>query len=215
MLENQTLAIPFFILLGYLLGSIPSAVWIGKQFFGKDVRQFGSGNAGATNTFRVLGTKAGIIVLLADIIKGFLAVSIPIWSHIGFGYDGGISDLGMVCGISSVLGHLYPVFARFKGGKGVATGLGIMLAAAPFASLASVAVFVLIWLGSSYVSLASLLGALSFPFFLFLLFYPEGNILKIAAILLPLIIAYTHRGNIIKLMNGTENKTSPFAKKEP
>lgn len=201
------------IILGYLLGSIPSAVWIGKQFFGKDVRQFGSGNAGATNTFRVLGTVAGIIVLSADILKGFLAVMIPVWLQIGFNYKGGAEDLAMVCGVAAVLGHLYPIFAKFKGGKGVATALGIMLAAAPFASLSAAGVFLIIWLSFGYVSLASILGAVSFPIFLFTLFYPEGNILKVAAIILPLLILFTHRTNVSKLLKGTENKTTPFKKR--
>lgn len=201
------------ILIGYLLGSIPSAVWIGTRFFGKDVRQFGSGNAGATNTFRVLGTKAGIIVLSADILKGFAAVMLPIITETGFGHQGGVEDLGMVCGVAAVLGHLYPIFAKFKGGKGVATALGIMLAASPWASLSAVGIFVLVWLSFSYVSLASILAALSFPVFLFLFFFPEGNILKYAAVILPALIIYTHRTNIKKLWNGTENKTSPFKKK--
>lgn len=201
------------IVVGYLLGSIPSAVWIGTQFFKKDVRQHGSGNAGATNTFRVLGVKAGIIVLVADILKGYMAVMIPIITETGFGYQGGVEDLAMLCGIAAVFGHLYPIFAKFKGGKGVATALGIMLAAAPWASLSAAGVFVIVWLSFSYVSLASILAAVSFPIFLFTLFYPEGNIIKIAAVVLPLLIIYTHRTNIGKLLKGTENKTSPFKKK--
>lgn len=205
--------IGLFIAAGYLLGSIPSAVWIGTAFFGKDVRQFGSGNAGATNTFRVLGTKAGIVVLTADILKGYLAVMLPILTHRGFNYEGGVEDLGMVCGIAAVLGHLYPVFAKFKGGKGVATALGIMLAASPWASLSAVGVFLIIWLSFGYVSLASILAALSFPLFLFLLFYPDGFILKVAACVLPILIIYTHRTNIGKLWKGTESKTTPFRKK--
>ena len=200
------------IVAGYLLGSIPSAVWIGTKFFGKDVRQFGSGNAGATNTFRVLGKVAGTIVLLADISKGFLAVMIPIWAGIGFAHKGGVEDLAMTCGMAAVIGHLYPIFAKFKGGKGVATALGIMLAVSPWASLAAVGVFLMVWLASSYVSLASILSAVSFPVFLFIFFFPEGNILKVAAILLPILIIYTHRVNIGKLVKGTESKTTPFKK---
>lgn len=209
---NEWIYLALMVVLGYLLGSIPSAVWIGKTFFGKDVRQFGSGNAGATNTFRVLGTVAGTIVLTADILKGFLAVSIPMWTGIGFDYPGGLEDFGLVCGITAVLGHLYPVFAGFKGGKGVATALGIVLAASPFASLSAVGVFVVVWLASGYVSLGSILSAVSFPVFLFVFFHPEGSILKVAAILLPLLIIYTHRTNIGKLLKGTENKTTPFKK---
>lgn len=213
-MTNQWLAMIGLLLLGYLLGSIPSAVWIGKLFYKKDVRQFGSGNAGATNTFRVLGKTAGTVVLAMDILKGFFAVQIPLWLHVGFHTPGGLDDFAMLCGIAAVLGHLYPVFAGFKGGKGVATALGIVLAASPWASLSAVGVFVVVWLASGYVSLGSILSAVSFPLFLFLLFYPEGSILKIAAVLLPLLIIYTHRSNIGKLWKGTENKTTPFKKKQ-
>lgn len=211
---NDWLSMAVFLVLGYLLGSIPSAVWIGKIFFKKDVRQFGSGNAGATNTFRVLGKAAGTVVLAMDILKGFFAVQIPHWAGVGFRTPGGVDDFAMLCGIAAVLGHLYPVFARFKGGKGVATALGIVLAASPWASLSAVGVFLAVWLVSGYVSLGSILSAASFPLFLFLLFYPDGTIIKIAAVLLPLLIIYTHRSNIGKLVKGTENKTTPFKKKQ-
>lgn len=211
---NEWLPLAGFLLLGYLLGSIPSAVWVGKVFFKKDVRQFGSGNAGATNTFRVLGKTAGTIVLAMDIGKGFLAVQAPHWAEVGFSSPGGMDDFAILCGIAAVLGHLYPVFAGFKGGKGVATALGIVLAASPWASFSAVGVFLLVWLVSGYVSLGSILSAVSFPLFLFLLFYPEGTIIKIAAVLLPLLIIYTHRSNIGKLAKGTENKTTPFKKKQ-
>eukprot|EP01034_Spumella_vulgaris_P011448 gene11448-14567_t len=165
---NEWVWLVLFLLLGYLLGSIPSAVWIGKIFFKKDVRQFGSGNAGATNTFRVLGKTAGTVVLAMDILKGFFAVQLPHWAGVGFHTPGGMDDFAMLCGIAAVLGHLYPVFAGFKGGKGVATALGIVLAASPWASLSA------------------------------------GSIIKIAAVLLPLLIIYTHRTNIGKLLKGTE-----------
>jgi len=198
---------------GYFLGSIPSAVWIGIFLFGKDVRQHGSGNAGATNTFRVLGKPAGIIVLSLDILKGFLAVKIPYMLGIGFGYPGGVEDFSIVCGIMAVLGHLYPAFAGFKGGKGVATALGIMLAAAPLAILPSVAVFLMVWLLSSYVSLASISAAVCFPLILFIFFKPDGLVLSITALIVPLLIVYTHRTNLVKLLKGTENKTPAFKKR--
>lgn len=211
-MKNEWLPMVLFLLQAYLLGSIPSAVWIGKAFFKKDVRQFGSGNAGATNTFRVLGKTAGTVVLAMDILKGFFAVQIPMWAGTGFRTPGGVEDFAMLCGIVAVLGHLYPVFAGFKGGKGVATALGIVLAASPWASLSAVGVFVLVWLASGYVSLGSITAALSFPVFLFVFFYPEGSIIKIAGALLPILIIYTHRTNIGKLLKGTESKTTPFKK---
>ena len=211
---NEWLSLALCLVSGYVLGSVPSAVWIGKLFFKKDVRQFGSGNAGATNTFRVLGKTAGTVVLIMDIAKGFVAVQIPRWAGVGLDVPGGMDDFALLCGLAAVVGHLYPVFARFKGGKGVATALGVVLAAAPLASLSAVGVFLVVWLVSGYVSLGSILSAVSFPVFLFLFFYPEGIILKIAALLLPLLIIYTHRSNIGKLMKGTENKTTPFKKKQ-
>lgn len=202
-----------FITEGYLLGSIPSAVWIGIYLFGKDVRNYGSKNAGATNTFRVLGKQAGTLVLLADILKGYLAYSIPFWFEAGFQYPGGRFDLPMVCGLAAVAGHLYPVFAGFKGGKGVATALGIMLAAAPLTSLMAASIFLIIWLTWNYISLASMTSALSFPLFLFLFFEPEGYALPIASILLPLLIVYSHRSNIRKLLKGEESKMYLISRK--
>jgi glycerol-3-phosphate acyltransferase PlsY len=204
-----------FLFEGYCLGSIPSAVWIGILFFGKDVRLFGSGNAGATNTFRVLGAGAGTVVLAADILKGFLAVKIPIWLHIHAPLTAlSDKDLSLLCGFMAVTGHLYPLFANFKGGKGVATALGIMLAAAPESSVFTFLFFLLVWLSSGYVSLASISSGLFFSFIYFFFFKTERELLSVFAVIMPLLLIYTHRSNIKKLIRGTETKTSPFSKKK-
>jgi glycerol-3-phosphate acyltransferase PlsY len=120
----------------------------------------------------------------------------------------------MVCGLAAVAGHLYPVFAGFKGGKGVATALGVMLAAAPLTSLMAASVFLIVWLTWNYISLASMTSALSFPFFLFLFFEPQGYVLPIASILLPLLIVFSHRSNIRKLINGEESKMFLISKRK-
>jgi glycerol-3-phosphate acyltransferase PlsY len=203
-----------FLLEGYCLGSIPSAVWIGILFFGKDVRQFGSGNAGATNSFRVLGSVAGTVVLTADILKGFMAVKIPIWLHIHSPISAlSDGDFNLLCGFMAVVGHLYPLFANFKGGKGVATALGIMLAAAPETSALTLLFFMLVWLSSGYVSLASITSGLFFAFIYFFLFKTESELLSVLTLIMPLLLIYTHKSNIKKLIRGSETKTIPFSKK--
>src|SRR5690625_5065301 len=142
-----------FIIIAYLLGSIPSALIVGKVGYNKDVRQHGSGNLGATNAFRVLGTKAGIIVVLADILKGTLATVVPLIAGIYFDID--VSRL--IIGIFAVLGHTYPVFAKFKGGKAVATSGGIILGVNPILFLVMILTFILSLYFSKYVSLSSML----------------------------------------------------------
>ncbi|MDU6985869.1 MAG: glycerol-3-phosphate 1-O-acyltransferase PlsY, partial [Terrisporobacter othiniensis] len=140
------------LLVAYLLGSIPSGVWIGKLFFKKDIRQFGSGNTGTTNTFRVLGKPAGITVLLMDILKGTLATSLPYL----FGLQG-VNPLFF--GVAAVLGHTFPIFANFKGGKAVATSAGMLLAYSPTFFIYSALIFVICLYLTSMVSLTSMISA--------------------------------------------------------
>lgn len=199
---------------GYLLGSIPSAVWFGKLFHGVDVREHGSGNAGATNVFRVLGKRTGFMVLFADILKGSLAALLPLWLP-AFGKGAGtelLLNAQLAGGTAAILGHLYPVFAGFKGGKGVATMLGIMLAIQWQASLVSIGVFLLVWLLFNFISLASMSGGLVFPLAYFLLSDKQGTLMSVIAVLIPLLLIYTHRKNIRKLLNGTESKMYAFRK---
>ena len=191
--------------LAYLIGSIPSAVWIGKTFFGKDVREHGSKNSGATNTFRVLGAKAGIIVLLADILKGVLAVSLtyffkPYTQSFSFEY------YKLLLGLTAVLGHVFSVFVKFKGGKGVATMFGIVLSVFPIAAAIGIGVFILVFAFTRYVSLGSMLGSLSFPITVILIQQHHDLPIVLLAFFIPSLIIYTHRTNIKRLLRGEENK---------
>ena len=161
----ETIIIIALLVTAYLLGSIPSAVWWGKRYYGIDVREFGSGNAGATNTFRVLGKKAGIPVLFIDIIKGTSAVLLAFLSPFVFESNQFV-NLQLGLGIAALVGHVFPIFAGFRGGKGVATILGIVICLTPITSLMVLGVFLIVLLATRYVSLSSMTAGLSFPFFL-------------------------------------------------
>lgn len=182
----------------YLLGSIPSGVWIGKKMYGKDIREFGSGNSGTTNTFRVLGFKAGVMVLLADVLKGTVAGMLPYLLH---------SDLNpMVVGLGAIIGHTFPIFAQFKGGKAVATSAGVLLAYNPPFFMYSVCVFlVLLWL-SRMVSFSSMIAL---PLITLSSLFIGDWILTAIAFILTIFIIYRHRENIKRIRNGTESKV-PF-----
>ena len=191
------------IIFAYLLGSIPSAVWYGKVFHSIDIRQHGSGNAGATNSLRTLGKKAGIIVLIFDFLKGFLAVYLT-----SYFLKNDIEWEPLFFGLAAVLGHIYPVFAQFRGGKGVATAIGVVVAVLPMAALVCVAVFFLTVMLTKYVSLASLLGALAFPVQVSLKTWSDishPNYMGLAWALF-FILVFTHRENIGRLLKGTESK---------
>ena len=152
------------IILAYLIGSIPTAVWVGRMFYDVDIREHGSGNAGATNTFRVLGKKAGIPVLLFDVFKGWLAVQLTLLTthYLLLSNDQNI-NLQLSLGVAALIGHIFPVYVGFKGGKGVATLLGLIIAIAPIAALYAIIIFVITLLVTKYVSLSSMIGGFSFP----------------------------------------------------
>lgn len=182
----------------YLLGSIPSGVWIGKKMYGKDIREFGSGNSGTTNTFRVLGFKAGVMVLLADVLKGTVAGMLPYLLH---------SDLNpMVVGLGAIIGHTFPIFAQFKGGKAVATSAGVLLAYnSPF-FIFSVSLFLIILYFSRMVSFSSMLALLIItPSSLM----THDWILTTIAGILTIFIIIRHKENIKRIRLGTESKV-PF-----
>lgn len=192
--------------LAYLCGSIPTSVWWGRAFFGIDVREHGSRNAGATNTFRVLGPKAGVPVLAIDILKGFVPVRVlPNFSELQPDTAPWMwLRVGLV--IAAVVGHLYPVLAGFRGGKGVATSLGGVLAVHPGAAAICLAVFALVFVLSRYVSLSSLLAAAAFPIAVGLI-YQEASPVKVGfAVVLCLLVVFTHRENIGRLIRGEENR---------
>ncbi|AFK02748.1 Glycerol-3-phosphate acyltransferase [Emticicia oligotrophica DSM 17448] len=191
------------IILAYLMGSIPTAVWYGRIFHGIDVREHGSGNAGATNSLRTLGKKAGIIVLIVDFLKGFLAVKAA-----GLFMSDITQYLYLLMGLAVIMGHIFPIFAQFKGGKGVATSMGVLVATFPWAALGCFLVFLVIVLATKYVSLGSILGGLAFPIqLMFNLWNDNADNYAIGfAWVVFLILTIMHRQNISRLINGTENK---------
>lgn len=189
------------IVLAYLLGSIPSGIWIGKYFYQTDVRKYGSGNSGTTNTFRVLGKKAGTIVLIMDMLKGSAATLLPIWL--------GVEIHPLLAGVVAALGHTYPLFAGFKGGKAVATSAGIMLAYNPLFFGEAIIAFVIYLYFSRMVSLSSIL--VSFTAVALSFFFNDWP-LTLVTILLTIFIIYRHRSNIYRIRNGTESKV-PFGYK--
>jgi acyl phosphate:glycerol-3-phosphate acyltransferase len=196
------------IILAYLIGSIPTAVWFGIGFFNTDVRQHGSGNSGATNTFRVLGTKAGSIVMAVDIFKGWTATAIvDILAMLGYISPEYIITFKLIFGIIAVTGHIFPIYVNFKGGKGVATLLGMGFSIHPEAALLCILVFLLVLFTSKYVSLGSIIAALSFPLMLLLPeLKPNEPILIIFGFIFFAIVVLTHHKNIRRIMNGEENK---------
>lgn len=210
---TELTSIILFGVVAYLLGSIPSAVWIGKLLFGIDVREYGSGNAGATNTFRVLGVKAGVVVLTLDILKGLFAAYLPHFID-GVSHDSTrFVNLQLLYGFIAVLGHLFPVFARFKGGKGIATLFGMILCIHYAPALACLGVFLAVLFSTRYVSLGSMLAALSFPVFIIFVFKHREPLFIAFALTACVMVILTHRKNINKLVNGNENKANLFRKR--
>ena len=197
-----------FILLAYLTGAFPSAVWVGKTFYKIDVREFGSGNAGATNTFRVLGKKAGIPVLLMDIFKGWLAVNyLSFLSELPSTIENQF-EIQLAFGIAAVIGHLFPVYTGFRGGKGIATLLGLLIGLNPIAAIASIVVFIIVLLISKYVSLGSILASIAFPVVVFFFLDQEdvNSSLELFSVFVPILALITHQKNIERLLRGEEKK---------
>jgi glycerol-3-phosphate acyltransferase PlsY len=194
------------VVVAYLMGSIPSAVWIGKTFYGIDVREHGSGNAGATNTFRVLGKAAGITVLSMDVLKGLLAIVLLAWFNPYEAESVAQVNFKLAIGVMAVVGHIFPIFAGFKGGKGVATLLGVVIALHWQAALICIAIFLIIFLTTRYVSLGSMVTAISFPVMFFLFFRPVPLSLIYFSMVIALLVLITHQKNIERLMRREENR---------
>ncbi|NQV76115.1 MAG: glycerol-3-phosphate 1-O-acyltransferase PlsY [Bacteroidetes bacterium] len=205
------------LILAYLFGSIPTAVWIGQAFYGIDVREYGSGNAGATNTFRVLGKKAGIAVMVLDIFKGYTATNLAYL--IGLSVTGPQDSVQFVnyqlaLGVTAVMGHLFPVFAGFRGGKGIATLFGMILAVHTGAALLCVLTFVVVFLISKYVSLSSILSGFSFPLSIIFIFQSPIRSVVLYGMCICVLILVTHQKNIERLLKGKESKVNLFKRKE-
>lgn len=186
--------------MAYLLGSIPSGLWIGRKFFQIDIRQHGSGNLGATNSFRILGKKAGTIVLLMDLLKGSISVLLLKQMDLH-----GISPL--IIALFAVMGHTYPLFANFKGGKAVATFAGVILAYQPVLFLIGLGIFILTLAISKMVSFTSML---TISIGVLLSLYFQDMVLTTIALLADIFIIYRHRTNIQRILNGTEAKVDIF-----
>ena len=184
-------------IVAYLLGSIPSGLWVGQYFFKKDIRQFGSGNLGSTNAFRVLGKKAGSLVLFCDIFKGFLAMILALTIF----KQPDISPLWIAS--FAVIGHTFPIFASFKGGKAVATFAGMILAYQPLLLLYGLIIFLVLLAITRMVSLTAMV-TITLGVFLSLLF--NDWTLTLFALAIDIFIIYRHRSNIQRILNGTENK---------
>mgnify|MGYP006079411223 FL=1 len=196
-----------FIILSYLIGALPSSVWIGQRFYDTDVREHGSGNAGATNTFRVLGKRAGIIVLILDIFKAWLAVTVL------SDFAGNKSiEFQLALGLVAVLGHIFPIYIGFRGGKGIASLLGVIIAIHPMAALLSMGIFIFTIIISRFVSLSSMIGACAFPLLLFYYFEETNHSLIIFSIMVAVLVIFTHKKNIERLYKNEESKVTLLKK---
>jgi acyl phosphate:glycerol-3-phosphate acyltransferase len=194
------------LILSYLLGSIATAVWTGKIFHGVDVREHGSGNAGATNVIRVLGWKTGIPVLFIDVLKGWAAAMLPVFFNLAGVGTALLINYQILAGLAAIIGHIFPVFAGFRGGKGVATIFGVLLAIHPLLTISSLGVFLCILLITGYVSLSSMSAGVAFPILLLLFFDTPSVFFKIFSIIVALALIITHRKNISRLLKGEESR---------
>ncbi len=197
------------ILIAYSLGSIPTAVWVSRYFFGIDIRDYGSGNAGATNTFRTLGTKWGIFVMAVDILKGVMAgllfLLLPA-QYLGADHELQRTNFQICLGMAAVIGHIFPVWANFKGGKGVATVFGMVIAIQPLVAVFCVGIFIVVLYLTRFVSLSSMLAGIAFPIFILLIYHEHVPLYRVFAIAVALLIVFTHQKNINRLLSGNESK---------
>ena len=192
------------LILSYLIGAFPSGLVIGKLFFKKDIRQFGSGNTGATNSFRVLGRPAGFVVTFLDIFKGFITVFFPIWLPVHV--DGPISTFftnGLIVGLFAILGHVYPIYLKFKGGKAVATSAGVVLGVNPILLLILAAIFFLVLKTFKYVSLSSIVAAICCVIGSLII---QDYILLAVSGIVSIILIIRHKTNIVRIFKGEEPK---------
>ncbi|MBX7246463.1 MAG: glycerol-3-phosphate 1-O-acyltransferase PlsY [Candidatus Sumerlaeaceae bacterium] len=195
------IALPIALVIAYFVGSIPTGLLLGNAFRGIDLREHGSGNLGATNAFRILGTKLGVSVLGLDMLKGLAPVAVL---PAILGISPASPGTQLLIGAAAIAGHVFSIFVNFKGGKGVATALGVYLAIAPYPTLATLAVGIAIILISGYVSLASLFGAIFLPLVLYWNAYPFSVVVVTEIIAIMVIVR--HKGNAERILNGTENK---------
>jgi glycerol-3-phosphate acyltransferase PlsY len=194
------------IVLAYLIGSIPSSVWVSQYFFKIDIRDYGSGNAGATNTYRVLGPKWGTIVMVTDMLKGIAAVKLALLLPAYADNEINLQNLQTGLGLAAVVGHIFPIWADFRGGKGVATLFGLVLGISPWTALSCVGVFFLVLYLTRFVSLSSILASIAFPVFILVIFNVDNPAYRVFAIAVALMVLLTHQKNIGRLIRGDESK---------
>ncbi len=194
------------IVLAYLFGSIPTSVWVSKYFFGFDIRDYGSGNAGATNTFRLLGSFWGSFVMAVDSFKGVVAVKLVYLLPFYLNHETQMTNLQIGLGLTAVLGHIFPLWADFRGGKGVATVFGMALGIQPVVALCCVGVFLLALYFTRFVSLSSIFASIAFPVFILFIFNEPETLYRIFAIVVGLMVILTHQKNIGRILKGSESK---------
>ena len=194
------------VILAYLIGSVPTSVWVSQYFFDIDIREYGSGNAGATNTFRVLGPKWGTTVMLVDMLKGIVAVKLALLLPQYADSDARLQNLQIVLGLAAVVGHVFPIWADFRGGKGVATLFGLVLGVSPITALCCSGVFLLVLYLTRFVSLSSIFASIAFPVFILIIFNFQNDTYRVFAIAVALMVILTHQKNIGRLFKGNESK---------
>src|SRR3954465_7155170 len=206
------MGIAILIVLAYLIGSIPSAVLVSKRLYGIDIREHGSGNAGATNTFRILGPRAGSAVMLMDMLKGFIAVKLSIFSNYSWTSEPFV-NLQIFLGLAAVVGHIFPIWAEFRGGKGIATLFGMILSIQPLVAISLIGVFLLMLFLTRYVSLSSISASVAFPVLIFFIFRNPEVSYRLFAIATACLVVLTHHKNITRLLAGNESKVKSFRKR--
>ncbi|MFZ9589580.1 MAG: glycerol-3-phosphate 1-O-acyltransferase PlsY, partial [Chitinophagaceae bacterium] len=194
------------IILAYLIGSIPTSLIVSRSQFNIDIRDYGSGNAGATNTFRVLGSKWGTFVMMMDMLKGLVAVKLALLLPYYIENEFERTNFQIGLGLAAVLGHIFPVWAEFRGGKGVATLFGLIIAISPWTALSCIGVFLLVLYLTRFVSLSSILASMAFPVFILVVFNVDNIAYRIFAIAVALLVIMTHQKNIGRLLSGSESK---------
>ena len=196
----------FLIIIAYLIGSIPTAVWTSKYFFDIDIRDYGSGNAGATNTYRVLGAKWGTFVMIVDLLKALAAVKLAFFLPYEHHSEFYLINMQLGLGLAAVLGHIFPVWAEFRGGKGVASLFGMVLGIQPNVALCCVAVFALVLYLTRWLSLSSILASIALPVFILFIYNEPEPLYRIFAITVALLVLLTHQKNIGRILKGNENR---------
>ncbi len=194
------------IVLAYLIGSIPTSVWVSKYLFQFDIRDYGSGNAGATNTYRILGSKWGTFVMAVDMIKAVIAVKLAFLLPESYDNELYLVNLQLGLGLAAVIGHIFPIWANFKGGKGVASLFGMVLGIQPNVALCCVGVFILVLYLTRWVSLSSILASIAFPVFILVIFNEPEHLYRVFAIIVALLVLFTHQKNITRILKGNESK---------